>query len=311
MWGIIGRILMAAACIGTSDAVLGQSVSDFQARTQRISASKSLPYRLFIPKNYQSAKAYPLMITLHGAGERGTDNAAQLVHDFSKRWAADSLQSKSPHFVVAPQCPPNNQWVDTDWGKGSYDQSQVPISDELQAVVAILDSLGREFNLDANRIYVSGLSMGGYGTWDLVARYPGRFAAAVAVCGAGDPRKAQSLAKLPLWAFHAEGDNVVPVAGSRDMVNALKSAGGEPKYKEYPAAQHVGHGSWVLAGHEPGLNTWLFAQARVTTVSLPQAAALAGLGGMAWEWRLRQGRFLRQGAQGSPVDGLGRQVSFP
>jgi len=103
-------------------------VEDFLARSHRISASKSLPYRLFVPKTYKPANNYPIMITLHGAGERGTDNSAQLVHDFNKRWAADSLQALHPAFVLAPQCPPNNKWVDADWAKGPEDDNVVPVS---------------------------------------------------------------------------------------------------------------------------------------------------------------------------------------
>lgn len=309
------RLLSAAAmALGLASAFPIEAQNGYQARSQRISASKSLPYKLFIPKNYQAGTRYALMITLHGAGERGSDNSNQLTHHFNNRWALDSVQAFRPHFVVAPQCPANNQWVDTDWGKGSYSQASVPLSDELGAVVDILDSLGREFSLDPNRIYVSGLSMGGYGTWDLVARHPQRFAAAIAVCGAGDPTKAASLSGLPIWAFHAADDNVVPVSGSRDMVNALRTANGKVQYEEYASALRIGHGSWVPAGNDPALTTWLFAQAR-TTVRLgpplrhPATGASPRLG-----WSFSEGRLLTSpGRAGdhapgpeAAADGLGR-----
>jgi predicted peptidase len=298
---------LAAMAFGLVSATPTHAQPGYQSRSQRISASKSLPYKLFVPKGYQAGTRYALMITLHGAGERGTDNSAQLVHHFNSRWALDSVQAVRPHFVVAPQCPPNNQWVDTDWSKGSYSQTTVAQSDELKAVVDILDSLGREFTLDPDRIYVSGLSMGGYGTWDLIGRYPQRFAAAVAVCGAGDPSKASSLAALPIWAFHAADDVVVPVSGSRDMVNALRTASGKVQYDEYATTLRIGHASWVPAGNDPRLSPWLFAQTRSTVTlgpSLHHAPRTPG----APLWSPRASRLLFP--SGSPrrprVDGLGR-----
>jgi predicted peptidase len=250
------------------------------------------------------------MITLHGAGERGTDNAVQLTHDFNKHWAADSVQKVRPLFVVAPQCPPDNKWADVDWAKGSYKQDDVPISDELKAVVDILDSLEREFTLDLNRIYVSGLSMGGYGTWDLIARYPQRFAAAIPVCGGGDPTKAASLSKLPLWVFHAADDNVVPVSGSRDMVNALKAVNGKVQYDEYPANLKIGHASWVPAGNDPRLVPWLLAQSRTPhTLGSPVRVASRGVvPGLIRD--SRTGRMLALRNPGDPfrVDASGRFV---
>lgn len=274
-WRRGGIGLTLGLILGAAGETRAVDVADFQARAHRISGSpdKSLPYRLFVPRAYKAGTRLPLMITLHGAGERGTNNTSQLAHDFNKRWAEDSVQAKHPCFVLAPQCPPDNKWVDVDWALGTYDQSKVPMGDELRTVVAILDSLEREFTLDPDRIYVSGLSMGGYGTWDLVARYPARFAAAVAVCGAGDTARAKALKSLPIWAFHAEDDLVVPVKGSREMVAALRAAGGNVKYTEYPASQRVGHASWVPAGRDPGLTAWVFSQVRASTTLAPAASA--------------------------------------
>ena len=120
--------------------VQSATVQDFQARTY-VSAKKTLVYRLHVPKNYQASQKYPLMLALHGAGERGNNDSSQLYHDFTKMWADDSIQAKHPCFVLAPQCPLDNQWVDRPWDSGSYDMDKVPISDDLQAVVEILDSL--------------------------------------------------------------------------------------------------------------------------------------------------------------------------
>lgn len=312
MWRFLAGVVSSWAAGVLASPASAQSVTDFQSRSYRISATKSLPYRLFIPKGYQPGRKYPVMLTLHGAGERGSDNIAQLAHDFNKRWAADSVQTPYPHFVVAPQCSVNNQWVDVPWSAGSYDQSKKTISDELLAAVGILDSLFREFSLDPDRQYVSGLSMGGFGTWDLITRYPGRFAAAVPVCGGGDPRRAAAIAKLPIWTFHAADDNVVPVSGTREMVAALKAAGGSPKYDEYPANLAIGHASWTPAGRTPGLTAWVFAQSRQTT-GLGGAAAHPAEAGPAADRKAHDGAmWFSPGVPGTGlVDGLGRIQGAP
>ena len=305
------RIMLVVSAFGVSAKAV--EVSAFQARSHKISATKTMGYRLFIPKNYQASTRYPLVLTLHGSGERGNDNAAQLKHDVSKMWADDSIQTRHPGFVLAPQCPANDKWVDVDWALGPYDQSKVPISDEMQAVVAILDSLGREFSLDSNRIYVTGISMGGYGAFDIVTRYPNRFAAAYPICGAGDPTRATAIAMLPLWAIHAADDPTVPVAGSRDMINALKQAGGQPKFTEYPVSQRIGHSAWVPAAKEPGLVTWLYSQVRTSTTS-SRFTPIRGIGEKgATKVPARQGQGIRflpgsEAHSGRPVDGMGRSA---
>src|SRR5207244_7702516 len=118
-------------------------------------------------------------------------------------------------------------------------------------------ALQKEFSIDPKRLYITGLSMGGYGTWDLISRHPELFAAAAPICGGGDEDQAEKIAKLPIWIFHGAKDQAVPVERSRNMVTALKKAGGEPKYTEYP---DVGHDSWVRAYKDPELFAWLFAQ---------------------------------------------------
>lgn len=241
---------------------------DFEARAYKISTTQSLPYRLFKPKGYSPAKKYPIMITLHGAGERGSDDSAQLKFKFSLMWADTASQAIRPCFVLAPQCPPApNQWVNRPWDSGSYDFSKVPISTSLQAVVNILDSLGREFSLDPDRYYVSGISMGGYGAWYLLMKFPTKFAAAVPVCGAADPKTAATLKDVPIWAFHAADDPVVPVFGSRDIINEIKAKGGHPNYTEYPASQKYGHNAWDPASNTPDLVPWVMSQTR-STVSI-------------------------------------------
>jgi predicted peptidase len=243
--------------------------TDFVARSFKVGTNKPLAYRLFIPKGYQASRKYPVMLTLHGAGERGDNDTMQLKHDFNRMWADDSIQKNHPSFVVAPLCPAGSQWVNTPWADGTYRMDGIAMSEPMKAVVGILDSLAKEFNLDADRIYVSGLSMGGYGTWYLAMNFPHRFAAAVPVCGGADTSKAAAIAALPIWTFHAEDDGTVPVRGTREMVAALRKKGSQVVYTEYPKALNYNHQSWIPAGKTPTLPSWVFQQARAPT-SLPQ-----------------------------------------
>lgn len=285
------------------------AVKDFQARGLKYGTNKTLPYRLFVPKNYQASKKYPLMLTLHGAGERGSDDSAQLKLDFSRMWAADSIQTAHPCFVVAPQCPNGSQWVNTPWAKGSYAFDSIAISEPMAAVVGLLDSLAKEFNLDPDRIYVSGLSMGGFGTWYLAMKFPTRFAAIVPVCGGADPKKASTISAIPIWTFHAEDDATVPVTGTREMVAALKAVGSKVIYTEYPKALKYNHASWVPAAKTPGLPAWVFQQARATAALRPSEGGIPDPGAIrAGIGVSSQGRAGMDGS-GARVDAAGKRRS--
>jgi len=222
-------------------------------------ASYSMPYRLFIPSGYNSNTSYPLVLFLHGAGERGTDNNAQLTANRGATlWTEAANQASHPCFVVAPQCPADKQWVNTNWSLGSYSITNVPMSTELKMVKDIIETLQTQYNIDPSRLYITGLSMGGYGTWDFILRYPTMFKAAIPMCGAGDPTKASLISTLPLWIFHGNEDGAVPVSGSRDMVNAINALGfnnREPFYTEYNK-DHVS--AYETALNEPNLVNWLF-----------------------------------------------------
>lgn len=217
-----------------------------------------LPYRLLQPQNYDTSQKYPLVIFFHGAGERGTDNKKQLVHGTSL-FLKPEVREKFPCFVFAPQCPENEQWVDMPWGGDSGTQPE-KASAAMTTALEALAELVSQFSIDTNRLYVTGLSMGGYGTWDCITRFPGRFAAAAPVCGGGDEKTVTAaVAKTPVWAFHSEDDSVVKVIRTRKMVEAMRQAGGSPKYYEYVG---LGHFSWGKAYGEPELLPWLFAQVR-------------------------------------------------
>ena len=203
---------------------------------------KTMPYRLFIPPAYDKARQYPLIIWLHGAGSVGNDNLKQ-ISGASLRgthtWIARQVQEKYPSFVLAPQS-----------RGGAWDA-------DLPTVLEVLTSIEKEFNIDTSRIYVAGQSMGGFGTWDFITERPDLFAAGIPLCGGGDPMRANVIARIPIWAFHGEADPTVPVTESRDMIAAIRKAGGNPRYTEYKG---VGHEVWLKAFQEKGLVEWLFAQ---------------------------------------------------
>jgi len=214
-----------------------------------------LPYRLLMPKPYDAKQKYPLVIFLHGAGERGDDNQKQLVHGMND-FASDEIMTRYPAQVFAPQCPSGEQWG----GINRLARSPTPpdkFAPALEAALKAVDALRKELSIDDRRIYITGLSMGGYGTWDALAKRTELFAAAAPICGGGDPSQASNFKDIPIWAFHGADDETVRVERSREMIEALKVAGGNPKYTEYPG---VGHNSWTQTYADPALYEWLFAQ---------------------------------------------------
>ena len=240
-----------------------EHVEKFEEREFSNSSGGRLDYRLFRPANYDPSKQYPLVVYLHGAGGRGDDNLKQLTG--GNAWgtrllSSEKVQRKHPSFVLAPQTNPSRGG--SGWGgfgaRTAAGRKFVPepCGDPIDLVIAVIDLLGQEFSLDAERIYVTGQSMGGYGSWGAVTRYPDRFASAAPICGGGDPSAVERI-RIPIWAFHGNADKTVPVEQSRMMIEALKASGAEPRYTEYPG---VGHNSWEKAYSDPELVEWLFAQ---------------------------------------------------
>lgn len=221
-------------------------------------AKREFRYRLLKPDAIAPGTKYPVVLFLHGAGERGDDNLRQLK--YLPAWLAESAaRAAYPCFLIAPQCRENERWVDVAWGDPQSSPQPPEPGVDLAAALAALDAVLAREPGDPDRLYLTGLSMGGYGTWDLAARMPERFAAAVPICGGGDERTAARLATLPLWAFHGDADKAVPVERSRTMIAAVKAAGGMPRYTELPG---VGHDSWTPAYRDPKLLDWLFSQRR-------------------------------------------------
>jgi lysophospholipase L1-like esterase/poly(3-hydroxybutyrate) depolymerase len=241
---------------------------EYEARKFTAADGGQLGYRLLAPKDYDAAKKYPLVVVLHGAGERGTDNQAQLKYG-APLFVKPDVREKYRCFVIVPQCPPDQTWsaVPKGWtGPNPFAETPtVPMKLLLGAIDAVL----KEFSIDRDRLYVTGLSMGGYGTWDLVTRQPDRWAAAAPICGGGDTSRVSSLKGVAIWAFHGLLDPTVPVERSREVISAIEAAGGRPLFSEYP---YVKHDSWNVAYAEPELLAWMFAQKKGHVVAWDEVA---------------------------------------
>jgi predicted peptidase len=196
-----------------------------------------LRYLLYLPKDYDQKDAWPLVIFLHGAGERGDDLQKVKVHGPPKLIEAGQ---DFPAIVVSPQCAQGRWWTT-----------------QMLELSALIDDIEANYKVDKRRVYLTGLSMGGYGTWSLAAYSPQRFAALVPVCGGGEPRRAAALRNTPIWVFHGAKDAVVPLAQSEEMVEALKRSSGNVKFTVYPEA---GHDSWTETYDNPEVWKWLFEQ---------------------------------------------------
>ncbi len=231
--------------------------AEFEARTYRGAGGAELPYRIHLPEGSDAAARYPLVLFFHGAGERGKENRRQLIHG-ARPILEFSQGSGDPAIIVVPQCPVEQQWVDTPWGDDSHTMPAEP-SQPMRLAIELLQQCQETLPVDADRIYVTGLSMGGFGTWDIVQRLPRTFAAAVPVCGGGDTDLAPSIRHIPVWAFHGDQDTAVKPRRSRDMIAALREHGGAPRYTEYPG---VGHDSWTPTYADREVLQWLFAQRR-------------------------------------------------
>lgn len=238
-------------------AVAQDMVSGFEARSFSFDG-ENYSYRLLQPKSLQPGRKYPLLLFLHGAGERGSDNASQLRH-------LPVLFSKEPYnsleaFVLVPQCREGQRWVEVDWGSKKSSRMKPQPSPMLAMAMALLQKTIEELPVDRSQILLAGISMGGYGAWELTAREPALFAGVLAVCGGGDEKNAPLLAKTPIWAWHGLDDKVVWPQRSRTMVEAVRAAGGNVKLTELPG---VAHDSWMKAfAPESGAVEWLFQQHR-------------------------------------------------
>jgi len=245
IWGLFFIVLKGC---GTNP-----DVDSMVPRTFVASSSETLPYRIFIPDVSSSQHFYPLVIFLHGGSGSGVDNISQILGSNWRGahvWTQADNQLRHPCFVLAPQLPKLWRWDVVGHPR---------LSLYAEALVELLIALKNEFPIDENRVYLTGQSLGGWGTWDLITKQPEIFAAAVPVCGGGDPSAAVGLRDIPIWAFHGRRDSQIPVERSREMVAALRELGATVRYTEYKL---LGHDIWDKAYSEPDLIDWLFSQNR-------------------------------------------------
>jgi predicted peptidase len=243
-----------AACVLSFGAHAQESRFSFARYSD--GSGDTLNYRILYP-DYDTMRSYPLVIFLHGSGERGEDNTAQLKWGVLN-FATDRMMTGHPAIIVAPQCPPHMSWANFT-GFGGHQQLRLGAAPTkpMQLVIGLIHALIKKGGVDTGRIYITGLSMGGLGTYDAIERYPHLFAAAIPVAGGGDPSRASLIAHLPIWDFHGAEDPAVNPRYSREMITALLAAGGHPGFTEYPG---VGHFSWVAAYSDPVVLAWLFRQ---------------------------------------------------
>ncbi len=207
--------------------------------TREVTRTVGARYLLYLPEGYDETggRRWPLVLFLHGAGERGHD-----LEQLKRHGLPRVLEGRDdfPAIVVSPQCPPEERW-------------------SVEVLSALLDEIAGRYAMDADRVYVTGLSMGGFGTWALAIAEPERFAAIAPICGGGEPFGTARLTRLPVWAFHGDADTVVPLRRSQEMVEALRARGGDVRFTVYPG---VGHDSWTRTYDNPELYDWLFAHRR-------------------------------------------------
>ncbi len=251
-------VILTAVALTASNAV-AEPIAGVagEAKIFKNASGETMPYRLFLPSELKAEQSYPLVLCFHGAKGRGTENEAKGSLAYSVLTSPE-MQRDHPAIIIAPQCPDGKRWVNHDWKDGAYDSKKVAVSDEMTMALTLVDRLIEELPVDPTRIYVTGRSMGGFATWDAIARRPDFFAAAVPIAGGGDPQCAEDWANLPIWAIASAGDGTCPVSGTREVVEALKKIGAEIKYTEDP---EKGHGDICQAWEDvAGLQDWLFEQ---------------------------------------------------
>ena len=253
---VVLSLTMVMGCLPTALAeglVLGMEGKTFTAQS-----GAELPYRIYVPQGVAPEKGFAVYMHLHGVGECGDDNRKQTTTGMEL--VRKIINNKGEEAIVlVPQCPVGSQWVNVPFSSGTYSADEVEMSMFLTAAKELLDAVQQEYKVNAGRLYVGGLSMGGYGTWDLLARYPDTFAAAIPVCGGGDPSKAELMKEVAIRTYHSADDPTVPVSGTRAMVEALEKVGGNIEYKEYT---NLGHNCWSRSFGLPDQVTWLFSQSR-------------------------------------------------
>lgn len=281
-----GAVLMLAHACLLAPANAQDPLSPLRARSFADVSGLNLPYRLFVPESYDPSQKYPLVLFLHGGGDRGTDNRSPLLNEtFALDFVSARVQAAHPSFLLVPQAPqlvsggdPRGEyWVNNyqdnlngtphaGWTPDTYKIADYPVSTSLSAVGNLIPSLLSEFAIDSNRLYATGWSMGGDATWDLLMRNPGLFAAGAPIAGVGDPTQATVLAHTPIWVFQGAQDQAASPSGSQKMVSAIRAQGGNIHYTEFADGTHyIGERAY----REPGFMDWLFSQSLPATIPVP------------------------------------------
>jgi predicted peptidase len=242
------RNLLSLAALTMAAAPALAADTGFVDKTYKGPDGTEHKYVLFVPHNYKKDTPTPTILFLHGAGETKpkegakTKGTPKMPVEVGIGPAIKKREKTFPFLTIIPQAPTFG------WGAGSAGAKMA---------LGILEQVEKEYSVDPKRVYLTGLSMGGMGTWSLAVTMPDKWAAIVPICGRGDPKQAEKIKDLPTWAFHGDADPAVNVSGSRDMIAAIKKAGGDPKYTEYPG---VGHNSWDKAYDTNELYEWLLKQ---------------------------------------------------
>lgn len=232
---------------------------DYEKR-EYVTKNDTLPYRLLLPKNYHPEKSYPLLIFLHGAGERGKDNQKQLLHG-SSFFISEKFRTNYPAIIIFPQCPESSYWASVKKEYSGKKAKQFKFHKELveyptlDLLQKFLFSIEKSYHIDPTRRYIGGLSMGGMGTFELVARMPNYFAAAFSICGGGHQKWARKLKNTPFWIFHGSNDQIVSSHYSKKMFKKMKRVNDQVRLTIYKG---VDHNSWDKAFKEPELFNWIF-----------------------------------------------------
>jgi len=252
---LLPGLLSLASCVTSQNFLLFE-------KKNYVGFNDVMPYRILLPEGYDSLKKYPLIIFLHGSGERGNDNEKQLSHG-TDLFLKEENRKKFPAFVVFPQCSEDSYWCNAKRSLDSNDEHTFSFLENgeptkaMELLQQLIHSLIKEYPVQKEQVYIGGLSMGGMGTFEIVRREPNLFAAAFPICGGAHPATAGKLTKTSWWIFHGEKDNVVPPEFSIKMADQLKKAGAKVKFTLYPNANH---NSWDSAFAEPELLSWLFSQ---------------------------------------------------
>ena len=218
----------------------------------------TLPYQIYTPKDTKNKKL-PLVIYLHGTGEAGTDNEAQMYKGKNigpDYFSSPEIQGIQAAYVLAPQTPKDMRWASTTLDE--YDLSTTPVTPSMEALLKLIDEVSKKYPIDTDRIYIAGLSRGGQGTWNAALLKPEKFAAVVPIAGSGGVKDAGKLSKTAIWVFHGDEDEVTKVNYSRNMVFAIIKAGSTPDLLRYTEIRGGNHeASWLTAHKNSDLYSWM------------------------------------------------------